>query len=507
MPKSKINKLWNGNGVDPTIIPTGSIANYTKSQSHGKVTLKADIVDYQVTDKPEEYYAAGRSGLPKRSAKGAHLVDAYSFILNKMDANGFNFNKYDSDGDGIIDHVQFLHTGYAAEMGGVDCYTKAKQTDRIWSHMLPFGHSDWESKSGKKLGMLSTSSVFTGRCDKKIAPLGIMIHEFYHTLGIPDLYDRDGGLSPGLGGLGAFDMISSPYGARGDQRYPGSLSPWSKLDIGFTQAVEIKQNGTYTIRPSNSFPDYFIIKQGFEHEGEYLLIENRLNVGMDEHLFSNGVLIYKIDETLRISSNRGRGYPGKASWPGNGQHYQVALMQADGDYDLEKGKNNGDKGDFYRLPGQELAPGPARKVSTANGNYPNTDAYAYGDVQTSRITIDNFREAATKGTYTFRVTFGDQAPCKEFLLDLKTDDYPDEISWTLTQDNTKKVVMEGKREGKSKTCLEEGQCFTFVIKDEHEDGMCCQFGEGHYTGSLEGKQIPGFKGGKDFKKSKTHKFC
>jgi hypothetical protein len=334
-----------------------------------------------------------------------------------------------------------------------------------------------------------------------------MMHEFYHTLGLPDLYDRVGGLNPGLGGLGAYDMISSPYGAKGDQRYPGSLSPWSKLDIGFSQAVEITQNGTYTIRPSNFFPDYFIIKKGFEHEGEYLLIENRLNVGIDKDLWNNGVLIYKIDETLRITSNKGRGYPGMAGWPGNGQHYQVALMQADSEYDLEKGKNNGDPRDYYRFPGQKLGPGPAQKDSSGNGDYPNTDGYGYGDIQTSHITIDNFREAADKGTYTFRVSFGYQPPCQDFLLDIKTDDYPDEISWTLTQDSNNKVVLEGEGNGRSDVCLAEGECFTFVIKDKYGDGMCCEYGEGYYTGFLDGRPISGFNGGKTFKDSATHKFC
>ncbi|KAL3916859.1 MAG: hypothetical protein SGILL_004987 [Bacillariaceae sp.] len=506
--KSDINKLWNGNGVDNAIIPTGSIATYTKSQSHGTVTLKAEIVDWTVTGNTEAYYANSRSGLPKRGDNNApHLLDAYHFVLDKMDKAGFNFGKFDADKNKIIDHVQFLHSGYSAEMGGVDCNSNSNQADRIWSHMLPVGYSDWESKSGLKLGSLSTSSVFSGKCGDKIAPIGVMMHEMYHTLGIPDLYDREGGLSPGLGGIGAYDMISSPYGARGDQRYPGSLSPWSKLHIGFTQAVEIKTNGTYVARPSSTHADYYIIRKGFEHEGEYILIENRMNTGIDEQMWSNGILIYKIDETKTIQSNEGRGYPGMSAWPGNGKHYQVALLQADGEYDLEKGRNNGDDGDYYRLPSQELAPGPATKVSTKNGNYPNTDSYALGDIQPGLVTINEFRETNNQGTYSFKVEFDYEPPCQEFRLDLRTDDYPDEISWTLTQDSTKKVAMEGQGPGTSVRCLEEGECFTWTITDSKGDGMCCETGEGSYSASLEGTEIPGFSGGKTFKKSEKQKFC
>lgn len=372
MDKSRIGKLWNGVGTDEWNIPTGSIANYTQTQSYGKVTLKADIVGWRLADNTERHYADGRSGLPKAGSTGPGLSEAFAYILAQLDAEGFNFDPYDADDDGFIDHIQFLHTGYSAETGGVDCNSNARMEDRIWSHMLPAAQSSWMSTSGKKLGAWSVSSVFSGRCGKEIAPLGIMMHEFYHTLGLVDLYDRDG-VSPGLGGLGAYDMISSPFGANGDQQLPGSLSPWSKLDIGFANAVEIIHNGTYTARPSNEFSDYFIIKKGFDDEREYILIENRNNVGMDEALWSNGLLIYKIDETNGVSGNRRRGYPGMDGWPGNGQHYPVALLQADGDYNLERGQNNGDIGDFFRLPNQKLEPGNGEKLSTQHGNYPNTD--------------------------------------------------------------------------------------------------------------------------------------
>jgi M6 family metalloprotease-like protein len=373
MSKQQINKLWNGVGTDEDTIPTGSIASYTQTQSHGRVTLIADIVDWQLADNTEKHYADGRSGLPKFESNGPELADAFAYILDQMEIANFDFDKYDADGDGVLDHIQFLHTGYGAEMGGSDCTSSAQMQDRIWSHMMPAGRSQWESKSGKKLGAWSVSSVFAGRCGKEIAPLGVMMHEFYHTLGLPDLYDRDGGLSPGLGGLGAYDMISSPFGAIGDQRKPGSLSPWSKLDIGFASAVEIKTNGTYTIRPSSEYSDYFIIKKGFDDELEYLLIENRNNVGMDAPLWNNGILIYKVDETNGVSGNRRRGFPGMEGWPANGKHYPIALLQADGKYDLEQGNNNGDAGDFFKRPNQKLGPGNGEKVASKEGVYPNTD--------------------------------------------------------------------------------------------------------------------------------------
>ena len=56
-----------------------------------------------------------------------------------MDMEGFDWTIYDSDNDGYIDSIQFLHSGYGAEIGGIDCYTGSAMEDRIWAHAMPEG--------------------------------------------------------------------------------------------------------------------------------------------------------------------------------------------------------------------------------------------------------------------------------------------------------------------------------------------------------------------------------
>ena len=48
-------------------------------------------------------------------------------------------------------------------------------------------------------------------------------------------------------------------------------------------------------------------------------------------------MIYHIDE--KANNQGSRGYPGKAGWPSD--HYMVSVLQADGNYDIEKGNNLG----------------------------------------------------------------------------------------------------------------------------------------------------------------------
>ena len=258
--------------------------------------------------------------------------------------------------------------------------------ERIWSHALPEGRGKWTSpKTGKELGGFSITSVFNENCNKDIAQIGITLHEFYHTLGLPDLYDKGRpylGIRGGLGGLGVFCMMACPFGANNNQMYPGSLSPWSKLDIGFLkEPIEITKSGTYEARPSNDYPDIYAIKSGYP-DGEMLLLENRQPTWFDASLWTGGILIYKIDETRTHNGNNKHGFPGQTdapepgqSWPSNGLHYPIALLQADGDYDLELARNNGDAGDFFNQPDQVLGPGNGELVATDEGTYPNTDRY------------------------------------------------------------------------------------------------------------------------------------
>jgi len=74
-----------------------------------------------------------------------------------------------------------------------------------------------------------------------------------------------------------------------------------------------------------------------------------------------------------------RGYPGKRGWPAD--HYMVSVLQADGNYDLEKGVNLGDEGDFWNRKGMILGPNDDGKT------WPNTDAYQNGVVRRTGCTI------------------------------------------------------------------------------------------------------------------------
>ena len=79
------------------------------------------------------------------------------------------------------------------------------------------------------------------------------------------------------------------------------------------------------MRPATSFPDYFMIQNGFPDQ-EYLLLEYRIPTGFDSDLYGSGMILWHIDETQ--DGNQKTGYPAQGNWPQNGNIYKVAVVQA-----------------------------------------------------------------------------------------------------------------------------------------------------------------------------------
>ncbi|VEU42651.1 unnamed protein product [Pseudo-nitzschia multistriata] len=141
------------------------------------------------------------------------------------------------------------------------------------------------------------------------------------------------------------------------------------MKAGWLDPFVIDKSGNFIIEASHSCDQIF--RLNLSDEGtEYLLIENRQPIGFDFFLPQGGLAIWHIDE---IASNV-EGFPEQEGipWPVNGKHYKVSLLQADGAYDLENRRNNGDEFDLFHKEGVDfLAP----SVNFMEGPYPSTDSY------------------------------------------------------------------------------------------------------------------------------------
>jgi M6 family metalloprotease-like protein len=370
--REKVRLLWNGRArnIDPDILPTGSIREYLRKNSYGQLLVDAEVKDWVMTDNTERYYSFGVSG------KDYRIQRAMYPLLDALDASGEDLSQYDQDGDGILDTVVMMHSGFPGESEEDDCYNVPYEY-RIWAHTVTVNENDiWVSSDGKyRIGTYTVASALRTppdySCSTRLARLGVVTHEFIHTWGLPDLYEMayDGQIGYGSG---HYDIMSDPNGVDGSQVRPCNMSPWSKMRSGWLEPIEITDNGEYFIEASALSPSVYIIRHMFGQD-EYLLIENRQPMGYDSDLWEGGLLIWHIDDN--VENNNNAGYPGLSGWPGNGLHYRVAVLAADRKYHMEKGINPGDNGDFWRK-GQKLSPGPLEYEASIFSEYPNTNSYS-----------------------------------------------------------------------------------------------------------------------------------
>jgi M6 family metalloprotease-like protein len=381
-PREYIEELFNGEGVSD-VNPVGSIKEYLRYASLGKYRVQFDVRDWHTAPNTEAYYSGGQSGL----LGNVKIQEMFYAALDAAQAAGVDWvNGYISDW-GLINHLVVLHSGYAAEYGPKSpCLSNEPPSNRIWSQGTASSPEGWQSPDFYQVNGFAIGSAFQpptcngNEVQAEFLNMGVIQHEYLHGFGLYDMYDQDtdGREKPSaLGGLGRFDIMSNSAGWNQNSHIPGHMGAFSRSNVtGWLEPIEITEDGFYAIQPSEISSHVYKISHNFPN-GEYLLIENRQKIKWDQNWEGSGIVIYHVDENEFKQTKRG--YPGMSGWPAD--HYMVSVIQADGLYDIEKGNNPGDVGDFW-VKDMVLGPGP---------DFPNTDSIQ-GGVQKAtgvRITIQS----------------------------------------------------------------------------------------------------------------------
>ncbi|MFQ5591743.1 MAG: M6 family metalloprotease domain-containing protein [Phycisphaerae bacterium] len=374
--------IFNAAGPTPPVAPTGSVRSVYLEDSYGQLQIDSTVFGWYLLPETEQFYTHGTSGLgpPK-----TYIIDALDLADPDID-----FSLFDDDGDGFVDAIAFIHSGYGAEFGGTDVDGTA-QADRMWSHRSSI--PTWTSDEGIMVESYHISSGLWGLNGSQPGRIGVICHETGHFFGIPDLYDTNGGGE----GIGSWGMMANSWGFDGTQLHPPHFCAWSKIRLGWLTPTVISVPGVYQAMAVETSATVYRVDAGFPPD-EYLLIENREPMGHESAMPQGGLAVFHIDDTSGYSDE---GYPGQPGWPENGNHYRVSLLQADGLYNLERGHNRGDAGDPYH--------GGVGGVSAINSStVPNTDAYQGGNAFPTGNSI--WEISAASAMMTFRLGYNDVLP-------------------------------------------------------------------------------------------------
>ncbi|MBP1949973.1 M6 family metalloprotease domain-containing protein [Virgibacillus litoralis] len=258
---------------------------------------------------------------------------------------------------------------------------------------------------------------------------GVYAHEFGHALGLPDFYDT----AYSSEGVGNYSMMAGgswmryPDAAAYSGNSPTHFDPFSKIFLNWIEPIEVTpEDAKQTITlPSidQADADNGVVKMEVPGSNgtEYFLFENIQQSGFNEGLIrqgkdSNGLVAWHVDENI-INLYRTAGFrPNNVeNWKNKRfqynqsdtasdgtvvTHYGLSVLQADGNYDLEKYENRGDAGDFFKT-GDQLRPN-SKNVHTGsyyfwkgNSNVPADSGIHVTDIQENEdgsITADFYYE-------------------------------------------------------------------------------------------------------------------
>ncbi|RSM56181.1 protease [Amycolatopsis sp. WAC 01376] len=245
-----------------------SLAAYYRKQSSGRYSVEGMVTDWTTVPFNEARY--GRSnGFPCAGVVCANSFDLVTDAVNawyggelaagrtpaQIRAQLATFDVWDRDDfdrdgdfnepDGYLDHFQIVHSG--ADQADAD---PVRGEDAIYSHSAyAFANTtagpDGNPRGGTQIG---DSGIWVGNYTVQPENGGISVfcREFAHDLGLPDLYDTNGGANNvSWWSPMAQQRVSGPGEVIGTRI--NDLDAWSKLQLGWLDYEVVVAGQTRTL--------------------------------------------------------------------------------------------------------------------------------------------------------------------------------------------------------------------------------------------------------------------
>lgn len=297
---------------------TGSVRDYYFDQSLGKLTYTQTVPQIVTLPSPRNFYNFSdypdNKKLRGSGAAGRMIIaDAVQILQDQ----NFDFTSLSTDGDNNALATNLLFAG---------------KDSGVWSRGL-WPHQ-WRLSSGLDVGTVDKPVKLLNyqitNVEDNAPVIGTFCHENGHLiLDYPDLYDNRGE------GVGEHCLMGSGNHLNGGKT-PAPINAYFKNVVGWANVTNLAADEFVTHSlPSTGNIAYRIRKP--TEDTEFFIVENRGSGDKwAQHARDKGIAIWHIDETIN-----GNLYARP--------HYMVALEQADGDSDLEQGRNRGDSTDLFDL--------------------------------------------------------------------------------------------------------------------------------------------------------------
>lgn len=294
-----VNRLFNEEGYTDNYGTTGSIRDYFADNSDGLFTPHFGILGKVCLPNTYAYYGADKNGEID--------YNCYRIVQDALDqavAQNLDLSPYAS----TTGEIPLLAIYYAG-MGEHVADNSAASEDLIWAHYQSLGNSSASVEQNGRTFVVHSYLVgdeawpaYTTESDSdtlQLVPSGnaVFIHEFCHSLGLPDFYNTTG--DEQVNGMLYWSIMDS--GEWWENGYlPVGMTAYEKNYLGWLEITDLPTNQAKTCRLdiiSNrqaTAPRAYRIVNPIE-EKEYYILENRQPSRWYPQELGVGMLITHVD--------------------------------------------------------------------------------------------------------------------------------------------------------------------------------------------------------------------
>ncbi len=332
--KADVDNMFNGSGYDDTsgYHNYSSLAQYMEDCSFGQYRPQFDVVGPYTLDNTTAYYGANSGGKDRNCAQ--MISEACAFADADVD-----FSDYDSDNDGYADLVYVIYAGYGENWGG--------SSDYLWpkSGIGSFGTYDGVKvyRYGISQELAGDDSLTDSNGNPVFNGIGVLCHEFCHTLGLCDIYPTVSWTDTSFYDNQSMEMwdLMDNGGNNYNGFAPTPLTAWQREKFGWMTIETLTAPADVDIEPIDyGGKAYRIVNDDDATGNEYYIVEsipNGVDTGWYRRMRGNGMLVTHVnyDETAFSnfnSPNNRQGEPRFTVLPADGilmSSYRIGLGETD----------------------------------------------------------------------------------------------------------------------------------------------------------------------------------
>lgn len=378
-----------------------SVRAYFEACSHGAFTPDFTVVGPLTLPGTLATYGSNSSG------QDSNVGQLYTDVISQLDAQDFDFQPFVTSGDKTIGTVIVIYAGYGENVGAA--------ADGIWAKNSPTVRN---TKGGFSVQRFCISAELNGASIESFSTgipwingIGVAVHEFSHSLGLPDMYpNTTASRSVNNQTMEYWDLMD--YGEYlNNGCTPTPYTAWEQETMGWLQIEEMKAPAAdISLIPLLEGGKAYKFNNGASNE-EWFIVENVQQRGFNARAYGHGMLVYHVNYashtvTSNDYPNNEAGKPRMTIVPADG--LLISGFQTLKSNGASQGYGGTYTQDVYKasLAGDPFPGSQGVTMLTAKQELPGF-AYYNGEA-TPAYSLANIREDEETGFITF--DFTDQDP-------------------------------------------------------------------------------------------------